>query len=247
MNRKVTVVGGAGNVGATVARAIADKELADVVIIDIADQKAKGVALDMYRGVPDRGIGLAHHRRRGRRGGMEGDGEFRRRRHHLGRAAEAGHEPRRPAARQLQDHAVGDRAGRQVFAQLHHRPGRQPARRDVPGGLPAQQVPARAGDRHGRRARLGAHADVHRDGDRRLGGEHPRLRARRARRHDGAAAALLDDRRHSAAGLPGSDGGDDRRRSASGRRAAAPRSPSWSGRARGTRPDPPRPRWSRSS
>ena len=32
MRRKVTVVGGAGNVGATVARAIAEKELADVVI-----------------------------------------------------------------------------------------------------------------------------------------------------------------------------------------------------------------------
>ena len=31
MNRKVTVVGGAGNVGAAVARCIADKELADVV------------------------------------------------------------------------------------------------------------------------------------------------------------------------------------------------------------------------
>ena len=52
MNRKVTVVGGAGNVGATVARAIADKELADVVIIDIADQKARGVALDMYQACP---------------------------------------------------------------------------------------------------------------------------------------------------------------------------------------------------
>jgi malate dehydrogenase len=52
MNRKVTVVGGAGNVGATVARAIADKELADVVIIDIADQKAKGVALDLYEACP---------------------------------------------------------------------------------------------------------------------------------------------------------------------------------------------------
>ncbi len=52
MNRKVTVVGGAGNVGATVARAIADKELADVVIIDIADQKAKGVALDIYQAGP---------------------------------------------------------------------------------------------------------------------------------------------------------------------------------------------------
>lgn len=52
MNRKVTVVGGAGNVGATVARAIADKELADVVIIDIADQKAKGIALDLYEACP---------------------------------------------------------------------------------------------------------------------------------------------------------------------------------------------------
>src|SRR6476469_8963201 len=52
MNRKVTVVGGAGNVGATVARAVADKELADVVIIDIADQKARGLALDMYEACP---------------------------------------------------------------------------------------------------------------------------------------------------------------------------------------------------
>src|SRR5689334_10283017 len=52
MNRKVTVVGGAGNVGATVARAIAEKELADVVIIDIADQKAAGIALDIYETCP---------------------------------------------------------------------------------------------------------------------------------------------------------------------------------------------------
>jgi len=52
MNRKVTVVGGAGNVGATVARAIADKELADVVIIDIAESKARGVALDIYEACP---------------------------------------------------------------------------------------------------------------------------------------------------------------------------------------------------
>src|SRR5688500_2674721 len=52
MNRKVTVVGGAGNVGMTVARAIAEKELADVVIIDIAEQKAAGVALDIYEACP---------------------------------------------------------------------------------------------------------------------------------------------------------------------------------------------------
>ena len=52
MNRKVTVVGGAGNVGATVARGIAEKQLADVVVIDIADQKAAGIALDMLEACP---------------------------------------------------------------------------------------------------------------------------------------------------------------------------------------------------
>src|ERR1700730_11546713 len=52
MNRKVTVVGGAGNVGATVARGVAEKQLADVVIVDIADQKAAGVALDMLEACP---------------------------------------------------------------------------------------------------------------------------------------------------------------------------------------------------
>ncbi len=52
MNRKVTVVGGAGNVGATVARSLAERGLADVVIIDIAEQKAAGVALDIYETCP---------------------------------------------------------------------------------------------------------------------------------------------------------------------------------------------------
>ncbi len=52
MHRKVTVVGGAGNVGATVARAIADRELADVVIVDIAGDKAAGVALDILEAAP---------------------------------------------------------------------------------------------------------------------------------------------------------------------------------------------------
>jgi len=52
MNRKVTVVGGAGNVGATVARAIAVKELGDVVIIDIAETKSAGIALDLLEACP---------------------------------------------------------------------------------------------------------------------------------------------------------------------------------------------------
>src|SRR3569832_1497853 len=55
MNRKITVVGGEGNVGATVARAIADKELADVVIIDIAETKAAGIGLDMLEACPIEG------------------------------------------------------------------------------------------------------------------------------------------------------------------------------------------------
>jgi malate dehydrogenase len=42
-------------VGATVARAIADRELADVVIIDIAEQKAGGIALDMLEACPIEG------------------------------------------------------------------------------------------------------------------------------------------------------------------------------------------------
>jgi malate dehydrogenase len=52
MERKVTVVGGAGNVGASVARCIADKALADVVLVDIADQKAAGIALDIFESCP---------------------------------------------------------------------------------------------------------------------------------------------------------------------------------------------------
>ena len=55
MNRKVTVVGGAGNVGATVARAVANQELADVVLIDIAETKAQGIALDIFQACPIEG------------------------------------------------------------------------------------------------------------------------------------------------------------------------------------------------
>src|SRR4029077_15332617 len=52
MNRKVTLVGGAGTGGARVARAIAVKELADVVIVDIAAEKAAGIALDIFQACP---------------------------------------------------------------------------------------------------------------------------------------------------------------------------------------------------
>jgi malate dehydrogenase len=51
MNRKITVVG-AGNVGATVARSIADKELADVVMTDILEGVPQGKGLDMLQACP---------------------------------------------------------------------------------------------------------------------------------------------------------------------------------------------------
>jgi malate dehydrogenase len=51
MDHKVTVVG-AGHVGATTAQRIAEAELADVVMIDIAADMAKGKALDMMESAP---------------------------------------------------------------------------------------------------------------------------------------------------------------------------------------------------
>ena len=52
MNRKVTVVGGAGNVGATVARGVADKSLADVVIAP--SQEMRDTFVNDYGCRPDR-------------------------------------------------------------------------------------------------------------------------------------------------------------------------------------------------
>ncbi len=51
MNFKVTVVG-AGHVGATTAQRIAERELADVALIDILGDMAKGKALDMMESAP---------------------------------------------------------------------------------------------------------------------------------------------------------------------------------------------------
>jgi malate dehydrogenase len=54
MNRKVSVVG-AGNVGATLAQRIADRELADVVLIDIVEGMPQGKGLDIQESAPVEG------------------------------------------------------------------------------------------------------------------------------------------------------------------------------------------------
>lgn len=51
MDKKVTVIG-AGNVGATTAQRLAEKELADVVLIDIIEGMPQGKALDLMEAAP---------------------------------------------------------------------------------------------------------------------------------------------------------------------------------------------------
>ncbi len=57
MRRKVTVVG-SGNVGATVAHRLADKQLADVVMIDILEGIPQGKGLDLLEAGPIEGYDL---------------------------------------------------------------------------------------------------------------------------------------------------------------------------------------------
>ena len=54
MRKKVTVVG-AGNVGANCALRIADKELADVVLVDVVEGVPQGKALDLLESGPVQG------------------------------------------------------------------------------------------------------------------------------------------------------------------------------------------------
>lgn len=49
--KKVSIIGGGGNVGATVAQYIAQKNLADVVLLDINESVAKGKALDLTQAI----------------------------------------------------------------------------------------------------------------------------------------------------------------------------------------------------
>jgi len=51
MQKKVTVIG-AGNVGATAAQRLAEKELCDVVIVDIVEGMPQGKALDLAEAAP---------------------------------------------------------------------------------------------------------------------------------------------------------------------------------------------------
>jgi malate dehydrogenase len=55
MRRKITVIG-AGNVGATAAQRLVEKELGDVVLVDVLEGVPQGKALDMYQSGPVEGF-----------------------------------------------------------------------------------------------------------------------------------------------------------------------------------------------
>ena len=99
MRKKVSIVG-AGNVGATAAHWIAAKELADVVLVDVVEGIPQGKALDLLEAMPieKRDVKRNWCER------LRGHGQFRHCDHHRRHSAQAGHEPRRPAEHQLQDH-----------------------------------------------------------------------------------------------------------------------------------------------
>ena len=61
MRRKITVVG-AGNVGATTAQRLAERDYADVVLVDIVEGMPQGKALDLNQSGPV--VGYEPQRRR---------------------------------------------------------------------------------------------------------------------------------------------------------------------------------------
>ena len=56
MKRKKVTVVGSGNVGATAAQRIVDKDLADVVLIDIVEGVPQGKALDLLKLGPSKAM-----------------------------------------------------------------------------------------------------------------------------------------------------------------------------------------------
>ncbi len=121
---KIALIG-AGQIGGTLAHLIGLKELGDVVLFDIAEGIPQGKALDIAQSSP---IGGFDARFAGTNSyeAIEGaDGVHRHRR----RAAQARHEPRRPARHQPQGHGAGRRRHPQIrperLRHLHHQSARR--------------------------------------------------------------------------------------------------------------------------
>ena len=133
---KITVVG-AGNVGASVAQYAVERELGDVVLVDVVEGIPQGKALDLAQAGPVHGYDSAlvgiERLRRDRGLGHRGD--------HRGPGPQAGHDPRRPPVQERRDRGQRGGAGGVALAQVHPHPRHQPARRHGAAGVEEVEVP----------------------------------------------------------------------------------------------------------
>ena len=89
MRNKVSIIG-AGMTGSTTAHWLAEKEIADIVLVDIVEGMPQGKALDLQEAMPVIGKDV-------QRGGQQRLRRHRQlgyHRHHRRAAAQAGYEPR---------------------------------------------------------------------------------------------------------------------------------------------------------
>ena len=166
MRKKVTVVG-AGNVGANCALRIADKELADVVLVDVVEGVPQGKALDLLESGPVQGYDVQ----------VTGANDYEPTANSDIVVITAGF-PRKPGMSRddllLANYEVVRTATEQV---VKYSPncdsdrGDQSAGRHVPGRVHGFEIQQEPRDRHGRRAGYGALPHVHRAGTERVGGE----------------------------------------------------------------------------
>ena len=217
MNRKVTVVG-AGNVGATLAQRLADRELADVVLIDIVEGMPQGKGLDIMEATPVEGsdarvVGTNDYKDTAgsdvvvitagiaRKPGMSRDDLL---------------NTNYKIVKECTENALKHSPNAILIVVSNPLDAMCQVAYKV-SGLPKQRVFGMAGVLDSARMRTFiAH------GAGRLGREHARVRAGRPRRHDGAAAALLDGGRHPDHGAAAARA--RARRSSSAPPTAAPRS-----------------------
>ena len=113
MARKKIAFIGAGNVGATCAHLCFLRSLGDIVLYDIIDGLPQGKALDMLESAPVLGVDVQRHRHH-RHQEIEGADCCA---GHVGLAAQARHEPRRPA----EDKRQGDDRRRRRRSNEHAR------------------------------------------------------------------------------------------------------------------------------
>src|ERR1041385_2589018 len=142
--KKVTVVG-AGNVGATTAHRLVDKELCDVVLVVIIEGMPEGEALDLAESAPIEGYDCRLVGSNGYKESADSDV-----------VVITSGLPRKPGM--SRDDLLRTNADIDPDHRL------EPARRDVPGRAARVQVPEGARHGHGGRPRLGAHGDLPRRG-----------------------------------------------------------------------------------